>query len=367
MAPNSLAQAGNAQAQTGEAKQQSPAEPPSETKESSDGSNKNNEKSGEQASEQSSKDKPQTTNAGPSSISRANKNPHQTLIKQLQASYRTEELVRLKADGKAFSALWRQERKGKAFGAVLIVPADGQTPNWPHSIDVLRQDLSLSGWSTLAIETALMPSPKVPARPTAAEPKAAKQTANTSPQGSDNTQENSADTTNTTEAPAARKNNIESSELNSQTLSDTSMLRIDSAFDYLHEQGQFNIVLIGYGNSAKRVLDFVRDNRDQPDRAVRALVLVQAQAHNGGPLAPEFRRFDSLSLPLLDVYFDLHELDRREAAARKNAAREQRFDAYEQLKLREPDYEIFANENQLSRRVKGFLNRKAKGVEIGRR
>lgn len=66
----------------------------------------------------------------------------------------------------------------------------------------------------------------------------------------------------------------------------------------------------------------------------------------------------------MDIYFGDHVLDATESQQRKLAAKKNRIANYHQSKLLEPASNWQEGENRLTRRVRGFLNKYAKGVEI---
>lgn len=135
------------------------------------------------ADEESSAGKERSAENEPSAnknaIERTVPKPHQNLIKQLKASYKANELNTLQAEGESFHALWRKDSTGQAYGAVLLVPTDGQTPNWPYTIEPLRTHLSTSGWATLSIEISPHPASAIPSRPAPKQVKAEQKPAET--------------------------------------------------------------------------------------------------------------------------------------------------------------------------------------------
>jgi hypothetical protein len=250
-------------------------------------------------------------------------------LELLRKQYPARELVELSANDETFSALWRKDRSGDALGAVLLVPALGQTANWPNTIDVLRNELPQTGWSTLSIDL----------------------------------------------KAHSWDENIETT----QEMSTDNKARIRSAVEFLHEKGQFNIVLAGYGESANRILDYsgqgetgmkknVPSSRStQKKRPIRALIMIAGSGYQAMKLSPALESYVYQDMPILDVVFGSHYLDTHDAQARKKAARSNGFSKYIQIKTVEPNSHVFESENRLSRRVRGFLERYAKGVEIDRR
>lgn len=265
-------------------------------------------------------------------------------IAQLKAQYPKEDLINLEAQGKSFSALWKKDQSGEALGAILILPSEGQTANWPNTIDVLRKELPQDGWSTLSIDI---------------EGQRQKSTLNTK--------------------TAAEKNVEASATTDSNT---SNMARMEAAIGFLHQQGQYNIVLVGYGGSTHLVLDYASRadalgmNRSIKSsqstglkRPVRALILISPFSYDGERLSKKLSHFPYKDMPILDIIFGSHYLDTFDSKERLSTARSLRFKHYLQSKSVEPSSgeRLFGQQNRLSRRIRGFLDSYAKGVEIERR
>jgi len=258
----------------------------------------------------------------------------------LKSQYPADDLQELSANGESFNALWRKDQSGDAFGAVLLVPADGQTANWPHTIDVLRTELPRTGWGTLSIDIKQRKRDKVPSRPNSAEPQAP----STNPPSD-------------TGGP------------------DDNHARIEAAIEFLHSEGQYNIILAGYGNSAHRIVEYTASQQNPQNRttgaslspATRAIIVINGKSYGGGSLAPALSSINNRSMPIQDIVFGQHHLDLADADIRRSESRSLRFKKYFQLRIMEPSSTIFGEENRLSRRVRGFLSKHAKGVEINRR
>lgn len=313
-------------------------------------------------------------------------------VAQLKAQYPPADIRQLADSEGSFNALWREDQSGDAFGAILIIPTDGQTANWPHSINVLRTELPLHGWSTLTIDIAPIAEKKIPKRPKK------KIKASSTPEDS-----NTEQASETEQADAiTQQNDIQDSDTNknedgnepladdakalaeNENSSEPKMVdknthghdRIKAGLNYLHEQGQYNVVVLGYGNSARRALQFAKttnpeDSKSRPKRnadyPLRAIILINPSNFDEGQLSQIYDDLAYKSTPILDVLYQTHYLDYTEAKARKMKARRLGFMNYTQVRLLEPSTTIFNDENRLSRRVRGFLDRHAKGVEVGGR
>lgn len=310
----------------------------------------------------------QSTNADQNQTQEAAKAPKPKTLPDIEAKkrellksqYPPNDLRILNAGSEEFTALWRKDQSGDAFGAVLIIPGDGQTANWPNTIDALRRDLPDNGWGTLSIDLKDRPRKSIPKR----------ETANTNAEAGSETSEGAVATIESSSS-LDQKKLAEIESLNIQ--------RIQAAVNFLNSEGQYNIILIGYGSSAVRVIDYVstltsaktnnavaKNAKVKIDRPVRALVLINARNTMPEDEVSEFERLIWRDIPVLDVFFGNHYLDQYESDKRHTAAKTNRLSAYIQLKLMVPSTTVFNGENRLSRRIRGFLNKHAKGVEIDR-
>lgn len=247
-------------------------------------------------------------------------------------------IVWLTAAGDKFISLWEPDRSGQPFGAILIVHGEGQTADWPYTISALRQSLPDHGWSTLSIS---LPNPEQ----TSAPPRT------------------SAD------------NNPEPSTTETLVIE-----RMKAAMAYLNKRGQYNIVILAHGVGASRSVQYLSalsssapsnlptGGRSRAtaiiERPIRALIMVNARNGIAGADDNLTQHLNDRSLPVMDIYFGDHVLDATEPQQRKLAAKKNRIANYHQSKLLEPASNWQEGENRLTRRVRGFLNKYAKGVEI---
>ena len=319
----------------------------------------------------------------------------QTLFKQ---ELDKDALVELEAGETTFAALWEFSKSANQFGAILILHGEGQTPDWPNSIDILRNSLTDFGWSTLSISLPDPLPPEIPARSTPTP------TPIPSPEDQENgaTGDNQAEDAQqdmTKEAPkeayaediAEQVNQAVEDTLNqaAQTLPTPSpeeiekdaQMRIKAAIAYLHQKGQFNIVIVGEGLGAARAAKYVdsvlgsnvvtgvnsKTKKTVNQRSIRAMVLIQAknQVPSETKTLPDF--FNFVELPILDIYSTLHFGSDTESSQRHDQARKNRLTHYYPYALKTYSSKAFDQENQLTRRIRGFLNKHAKGVEIDKK
>ena len=107
-----------------------------------------------------------------------------------------------------------------------------------------------------------------------------------------------------------------------------------------------------------------RANKAIIQRPFRALILVAAR--NSDESQPEslMDLLNDAGLPVIDIYFNNHHLDEYEVKQRALHARKKQITTYFQVQLLRPSMSEANKENRLVRRVRGFLSKHAKGVEI---
>lgn len=364
-------------------------------------------------------EKPSTNGAASAPPSEATTPPEKTaaaplspgspidLEKQRAARLKDEveqsELRWLNASGEQFMALWKPDTTGTPFGAVLILHGLGDTLNTPHTVRALRANLSLFGWATLSIGLPPLKPNQVPPRPHLAvaqvEPATENSEAATEQETETNSEEESEPAQESENTPAsaepAASDAAASPPRDVERISDE---RLQAALDFLEAQGQYNIAIIALGESAVRATRFidtltpaVQKDKPRPRLAgapnqageqasgpIQALILVDARNslmdHNSsndeqksGPSNRLDQYFNDPSLPVLDIYFGDHYLDRIQVQERKKMALEKGIKNYFQTRILPPTRsEQTTGENALTRRIRGFLNTHAKGVEVAR-
>lgn len=217
-----------------------------------------------------------------------------------------EEVIRLFAEGSRFLGLYRNNRAERARGAVILVHGLGAHPDWPEVISPLRRGLPEVGWSTLSIQMPLLSPDR-----------------QLSEYGG------------TVRVGAAR---------------------IHAALNYLLNNKQENIVIVGYGFGAAVAADYLAANRHKDLRAFVGISM-QAQAF----LNPRLQlpaRLEKIDLPLLDIYgsrdYDevLKQTDDRRLAGTKNDRRN-----YYQITVEGADHYYTDLDDVLLRQIRGWLER----------
>lgn len=259
-----------------------------------------------------------------------------------------------------FLALWQPANTPKPRGVLIIVPSEGETADWPRVVAPLRRTLPEHGWHTLSLTptdamadplarltTSAQAAPSAPAEDEAAEDDI---DADALPQPADAgylpeqtapaDDEPSAEPTPPQEdaAPA----NVERMQA-----------RLAAAVEHARSAKPAEIVLIGHGTGAYWASRYLA--QDQP-KDIRQLIVIDPQR----PAPAEQSLEDTLAaLPVAvgDFHTDERPAAQRQALQRRNAARRADHPDYRQVALPALAADRDGAQEQLVRRVRGWLDR----------
>lgn len=316
----------------------------------------------------------------------------QTLLK---AEVKQEEIEWLNTQQGQILGLWRPDTSGIPQGAVLILHDDGEHPAWPVTINPVRLSLSQHGWATFSLSMPNSTPQTIPERPI----RTPKPTPSPNPD-----QEKTEDGKAKKNEKKEEKNNDKKTEhekatdaLNAeeppiQTPEPTpippkprvdpeqeAMERLRAAIDFLNNKGQYNIIIYAEGTSVIRALKLLpklgatKTSEGQTGPLpIRAMVFLEADNALANTESTFENSLSSPDMPILDLYFPhkgekIAEIARNQAKQRKAAAKAQGFKTYLQAAIPYPERDLSEEENALSRRIRGFLNKYARGVELKRK
>lgn len=224
---------------------------------------------------------------------------------QINASLMTGESVQLKAGDSAFLGLYTEASQGPGTRAAIVVHGMGAHPDWPDVIYPLRSELPELGWSTLSIQMPVLGN----------------------------------------EAPV--KDYL--------PLFEEVAPRMNSAINYLRERGNKTIVVVAHSLGASMATRFVADN---PSAGIDGLVIIgmsviDIDTRMNGALALE-----KISIPVLDLYGS-RDLDTVLATreTRASSARKAGNPGYQQYYIEGADHFFTGVQDELVRRVYGWLKR----------
>lgn len=259
--------------------------------------------------------------AAPDNIERAKTPvPDQQRMNILADNTDTEHQVWLQDPQGKFLSLYQVSNLHPTKGALLILHDNGQHPRWPDTVDTIAATLPDYGWTTLTIS---LPDSK---------------TAH------------------------------EQDDKSSQQIEAAAIARMQAALNHLSSQGLLNVILIGSGTGAPRGAQLIESLPKPPptpkgtkaSRPIAALVIINDKNPADAKLLSA--GFSDPTMPVLDIYFGQEENGSNAAKKRKRLAGRQQMKTYQQIHLAELNGVLSLGENRLSKRIRGFIEKHAKGV-----
>ncbi|KPW57835.1 Uncharacterized protein ALO80_02571 [Pseudomonas caricapapayae] len=262
-----------------------------------------------------------------------------------------EDQQQLQAGDENFLALWKPANSDTPQGAVIIVPGDAESPDWPDAVGPLRRKFPDVGWSSLSIT---MPDP-VDSTLVAREPDAAPADANATKPN-----EATKDTTAKAQDPAAEAE-AQAAAATAKAAADEELdkaqaerifARIESAVSFAQQNKARSIVLIGHSSGAYWAARFLNE-RTSP--AVQKLVMLAAREPvNAAPSLLDM--VPRLKIKTADFIYK--NSPDQAAKARLQASKRTKGPGFMQIAL----INIVGNEEteqeQLFRRVRGWVDAK---------
>lgn len=262
----------------------------------------------------------------------------------------------LQADGENFLALWKPANDSAPKGAVIIVPGAGETADWPNVVGPLRNKFPDVGWHSLSLSLPdlLADSPQARATDTPAAQPDKVEGKGTSAPAKDTPDDANANVAQATAADADTAQGtdaVQADEQNDSADATRIFARLDAAVAFAQQQNAHSIVLIGHGSGAYWAARYVSEK--QPPQ-VQKLALISAQTparveHDLESLVP------TLKVPTADIYVMTRTRDQNAAKLRLQASKREKDSQYRQLSLIAMPGAKAAEQEQLFRRVRGWL------------
>ena len=226
----------------------------------------------------------------------------QRWAEQISDSLLTGEVCELKAAETPFMGIYTEAEAGPSGQAVILVHGIGAHPDWPEVIHPLRVGLPEHGWSTLSIQMPILAN------------------------------------------DAELKDYL--------PLFDESGPRLKAAAEYLHQQGAKTVVIVAHSLGASMATRFVADHPD----AVNGLVIIGMSVIELDEKMNGARALEKITLPVFDLYGS-RDLDSvlKSTDARARAAHKAANPDYRQLAIEGGDHFYVGTEEELVRRVYGWL------------
>lgn len=261
----------------------------------------------------------------------------------------------LQAGNERFLALWKPANAGEATGVVILIPGSGETADWPQAIGPLRNKLPDHGWSSLSltlpdrqpVPVDTPPAPSAPAgdaAPAAAPADAADPAATT-------TGETPADATDIAADPPAAPTTVDPAE--------RMFARIDAGIALAREQKAKAIVLLGHGEGAYWAARYLKEKKPP-----QVLHLVAVGAVQPSGLTPPLEELlPNVELVTGDFFYKDQNSDRSAATRRLQASKRVSHKAYTQVGLKAMPGNREAEQEQLYRRIRGWLDKVLPGAK----
>lgn len=260
------------------------------------------------------------------------------------------EQQQLQAGSDSFLALWKPANNAEPEGVVIIVPGAGESADWPQAIAPLRNKLPDANWGTLSLSLPDVNMDTLPPR-VMEPPKAAVDTSSKDGSTAAKPIEQAASAEAEGTDPAVVPGTDEQDKTDAKRIFD----RIDAAVAFAQTQSARSVVLLGHGTGAWWAARYLTEK--QPAQ-VQKLVMVAGKT----PAArqPDLQQLaPPLKVPTADVYYQDTEQDRKNALARVQAAKRAKNEGYKQVSLKTLPGNGPAEQEQLYRRIRGWLSPQA--------
>jgi pimeloyl-ACP methyl ester carboxylesterase len=266
----------------------------------------------------------------------------------LERKIPAQQQQQLQAGSDSFLALWKPANTAEPKGAVIIIPGAGETADWPQAIGPLRRNLPNAEWSSLSITLPDLQSDAMAPRVVELPP-----VPKTPDVGSkDSTTAAPIEQAAGGEADVVDKPVAETSEEQSKADAERIFARLDSAIAFAEQQSARSIVVLGHGTGAYWAARYLSER--QPPQVERFLMVAAQTPTQAKPELDELA--PSLKLPTADIFYMDKPLDRNAALARLQASKRLKTSAFSQVSLKALPGDDKAQQEQLVRRVRGWLN-----------
>ena len=261
-----------------------------------------------------------------------------------------QEQQQLQAGSDSFLALWKPANSAEPEGVVIIVPGAGENADWPQAISPLRHKLPDANWGSLSLSLPDVSVDTLPPRVMEA-PKATVDTSSKEASTADKPIEQAA----SAEAEGTDPAVVPGSDEQDKTDASRIFARIDAAVAFAQTQSARSVVLVGHGTGAWWAARYLSEK--QPSQ-VQKFVMVAAQTPTGRH--PDIQQLaPGLKLPTADVFYQDDPQLRKNALARAQAAKRLKNDGYKQVSLTALPGNSAAEQEQLYRRIRGWLSPQA--------
>lgn len=263
------------------------------------------------------------------------------------------EQQQLQAPDDTFLALWKPANSQNANGVVIILPGAGETADWPRAVGPLRNKLPDAGWASLSMSLPDLSSDASLPRaveseniPTTVASNSSSKEASTTAKPIEQAASAGAEQADTPLQPDQAQAALAHAD------AERIFARVDAAIAFAQQQHMRSIVLLGHGTGAYWATRYLNEKRSTQ---VQKLILVAAQTPS--LVEPDLNQLaPTLSVPLLDVFYKDKPLIHKAALQRSQAIKSMSRSHFEQVGLDNLAGNREAEQEQLLRRVRGWLS-----------
>jgi predicted esterase len=258
----------------------------------------------------------------------------------LQRALPETEQQQLQTAEEQFLALWRPAISAKPRGVVILLHGTGESADWPVTISPLRSKLPDAQWHTLSLS---LPDP-LPAKTDSPIP------ADQPGEAAD--AEASGDAPDNTAASDSKAEDPASSMEQQKAYASRVDARITTAIEFAKQSQPTEIILLGHGSGSFWATQFLSREKNS---GVTRLLLISAMTPQGFK-PPLEDSLPALTLAIGDFYFK-DSPEQEAAVQRKQAAIRGQHKAYHQAALSALPGNAEVEQEQLYRRVRGWLEK----------
>lgn len=257
-----------------------------------------------------------------------------------------DEQQQLQAGSDSFLALWKPANSSNPAGAVVIIPGTGETADWPNAVAPIRNKLPDANWHSLSITLPDLSADAPQAREAEKPPAPVESTSKSTPPA--NTAVEQATATEPDKAPAQTPDELAKAD------AERIFARIDAAVTFAQQQKSRTVVLLGHGTGAYWAARYLKE-RAQP-HAQRLVMVAPMTPTNASQSLQELA--PALKVPTADIFYGDSTTAQEAARIRLQTSKRLKDTGYTQISLNALPADKAAEQEQLFRRVRGWLSPK---------
>ena len=261
------------------------------------------------------------------------------------------EQQQLQAPGDSFLALWKPANSSAPKGAVIIIPGAGETADWPLVVGPLRNKLPDANWASLSLSLPDMHSEANQAREVEPEKTPTPLATDSSSKAASTTAkpiEQAASAGTESPEPAATPTFDQLNTVDAERIFE----RIDAAIAFAQQQNMRSIVLLGHGSGAYWASRYI--SAKHPTQVNKLIIVAARKPVQAQPDLSQLT--PGLNVALLDVFYKDQASAREAALQRLQASKRANGANFKQVGLLGIPGNRDAEQEQLFRRVRGWLS-----------